>query len=176
MSEAEQAPPEGNGATPSGADPRAVQAVAQEHGIESKEFLESVTDYDKLEPRVAKIAGNVLSRKHSVTNYTPKDVWELRYLIKIDFRRARAQYPPPESCMQGALRKYVYGDNKRPLTEHEKNQLKNVERSLLATLRQSEGGWLLDEIIAKVKQESKQVAERVDNTQSNDSVLDRIMP
>lgn len=177
MSEAETEP-EGNGEVPEGGynPPAPMPQQGNPHGVESKEFVHAVTDYE-LEPKVARLAGNIISRKLGMTNFTKEDVWEHKFLTRIDTRRARASYPPPKSCMRGGLRKYVYGDNKRPLTEHEKNQLQAVMRDVHATLRQGENGWLLEEVISKVKQENKQVAERVDNNNDNEtSLIGKILP
>jgi len=152
----------------------ATAAVAQEHGIESREFLESVTRYDQLSERVLKIAGAILSGKLAKTNLDKYDVHEIKHLVNNDIRRAIASYPPSDSCMQGSLRNYVYEDSKIPLTEHEKNQLHDLKRVIVATLRQSQNGWLLEDVIATVKQETHQIAERQDNTQQKESILDKI--
>jgi len=148
--------------------------IAQEHGVESKEFLESVTRFDNISERVAKIAGIALSTKAGKTNLSEKDTHETKHLTNNDLHRAVSQYPPKNSCMRGGLRKYVYGDNKRPLSEHEKNQLQGIKRDINHTLKQSEGGWLLEEVISKVKQESHQIAERQDNTPDKKGPLERL--
>ena len=165
----------GYGGVGGGAAMEDVYAAANgEAGIESKEFLQAVTDYEKLTNRVQKIAGAILSRRLSVTKFDKTEIHEIRYLIKNDFQRARMQYPPKESCMQGGLRKHVYGDNKKPLTEHEKNQLKSVERSVIAALKQSEGGWLLEKVMSEVTQVSRQEQSIERGQQQNESWINKI--